>query len=182
MNDSQPTPHAYIDRFKDINSLNQNEVNKHLRYGINVCGQNLFFDPSMLCETAMDVDIYPIPNLPPWLLGVINLRGNLIPVFRIDHFLLDNALLENAKSTQQKNTIIFMVSKGNNDTVGFLVPKLPIAIDMNEDAITMIENHNSEDVPTFFSDCSNKAYKINDEMWLEIDLDLILDSLSTSTN
>jgi twitching motility protein PilI len=34
-------------------------------------------------QLALDGRLAPVPNVKPWLLGVMNLRGNLVPVFDV---------------------------------------------------------------------------------------------------
>ena len=41
----------------------------------------------MVTEILVAPTIYPIPNSPPWLFGMINLRGNILPVIELTHIL-----------------------------------------------------------------------------------------------
>lgn len=161
------------DRLQDIAVVpHNNETNINLRYGISICDQNFIFDQSLLCETVRNTTIYPIPNFPPWLIGVINLRGNLVSIFKIDHFLSKNV------TSKQDKTTIFVVGS-SSDAVGLLVADLPITINMDEDVTTITENH--EDIPTILANYVNKVYKINDKRWLEIDLYPALHNLFNTT-
>jgi len=41
----------------------------------------LVLPPGMPAQQAIDPQLAPVPNVVPWLRGVLNLRGNLVPVF-----------------------------------------------------------------------------------------------------
>ena len=51
------------------------------RYGFTVGKFGLLMRPDCMSEVVKPPPIYPIPNTPPWLTGILNLRGNLVPVF-----------------------------------------------------------------------------------------------------
>ena len=52
-----------------------------LRYGFTVGKVALLMRSDCMSEVVKPPPIYPIPNTPPWLSGILNLRGNLVPVF-----------------------------------------------------------------------------------------------------
>lgn len=47
----------------------------------------LLLPPAMISEVSDPVPICRLPNTPHWLLGVVNLRGNMVPVFDISRVL-----------------------------------------------------------------------------------------------
>jgi len=69
------------------NLLNKSKVNeKNLRYGFQIGNLNLIYDVKIACELLKDIIIYSVPNTPKWMLGLINLRGNLVPVFDLENY------------------------------------------------------------------------------------------------
>jgi len=158
----------HFDPFEDIGILQDDEV-AHTRYGIKICKQNLLFDKTLLCEAAIKANVYPIPNVPSWIYGMINLRGNIIPVFRIDKFLTDG------KTTEEENNVVLVIGEGNN-TVGLSIHELPIAVEIDEETVKKILP--PDDVPEIFSNCVNAAYDIDDKIWLEIDINTVLDNIN----
>ena len=69
------------------NLLNKSKVNeKNLRYGFQIGNLNLIYDAKIACELLKDIIIYSVPNTPKWMLGLINLRGNLVPVFDLENY------------------------------------------------------------------------------------------------
>lgn len=159
----------HFDPFEDIGILQDDEIS-HARYGVKICQQNLLFDKTILCEAAIKSDIYPIPNVPSWIYGMINLRGNIIPVFRIDEFLTDSGAKE------EKNNVVLVIGEGNN-TVGLSIHALPVAIEIDEEKVNTISP--PADTPEIFLDCINKAYEIDDKIWLEIDIHTVLSNINS---
>lgn len=64
----------------------ENPLPERLRYGFSVGLLNFVYDTAIACELVKAVPIYPIPNTPAWLLGVINLRGGLVPAFNLARY------------------------------------------------------------------------------------------------
>lgn len=158
-----------------IPTLDESNV-KHLRHGIDICNQNLLFDQSVLCEVALNIPVYPIPNMPPWLHGLINLRGDLVPTFNIDGF-----ISEDTKTERENKNSVFVIGQGT-DAIGLLIDKLPITLEIDEENAVLIDP--PEHLPEIFSDGINKAYKIEQDIWLEIDIATIINNINLrhSTN
>ncbi|SMN12473.1 hypothetical protein SPBRAN_1128 [uncultured Candidatus Thioglobus sp.] len=143
-------------------------VVKNFRHGINIGEQNLLFDKNILCEVALNTEIHPIPNMPRWLHGVINLRGNLVPVFEINTFLTENV-------QRNKKNIIFVINKGAN-AIGLLIDKLPVTLEIDETNEILLNTY-EEKTPEIFSGCINKIYALNTDVWLEIDMQILIDNI-----
>jgi len=159
----------HFDPFEDIGILQDDEIS-HTRYGVNICNQNLLFNEAIRCEAAIKSTIYPVPNVPSWIYGMINLRGNIIPVFRIDEFLTDK------KTTRDKNNIVLVIGEGNN-AVGLSIHKLPVSVEIDEEIIKKIPP--PDDTPDIFSNCINAAYDVDDKIWLEIDINTVLNNINS---
>lgn len=59
------------------------------RYGFRIGPLGFLFPAHCPGEIVTDPEIYPIPHTRNWMLGVITLRGNLIPVFDLHGLLLE---------------------------------------------------------------------------------------------
>ena len=69
------------------NLLNKSKADQqNLRYGFQIGTLNLIYDAHIACELLKDIIIYSVPNTPRWMLGLINLRGNLVPVFDLEYY------------------------------------------------------------------------------------------------
>jgi twitching motility protein PilI len=56
-------------------------ADEKVRYGACVGSVRLLLPEHLPSEVVAGTVIYPIPNTAPWFAGMINLRGNLVPVF-----------------------------------------------------------------------------------------------------
>lgn len=57
----------------------------------------LVLPTGMPAQQALDPVLAPVPNVEPWLRGVLNLRGNLVPVFDLGLWLGLEAQLSSAQ-------------------------------------------------------------------------------------
>jgi twitching motility protein PilI len=107
-----------------------------LRYGFSVGNLNFIYDPKLTCELVKAASIYSVPNTPTWMLGLINLRGSLIPVFNLEQYFdfkeeenIHKLLLvlgkgEKAVAFQLKTYPELLNSLTKLDTVPKLIPKI----------------------------------------------------------
>src|SRR5262249_53729688 len=51
-----------------------------VRYGVRIAGLGLLIGSKTGAEVVFPLPLAAMPNSPEWLLGIINLRGNLLPV------------------------------------------------------------------------------------------------------
>jgi chemotaxis signal transduction protein len=57
-----------------------------LRYGFSIGNLNFIYDMQIPCELVKGASIYAVPNTPNWMLGLINLRGSLVPAFNLARY------------------------------------------------------------------------------------------------
>jgi len=58
-----------------------------LRFGYSIGYFNFVLEKKLVSEIIIEPTIYPIPNGPDWLKGMINIRGNILPVFDLTQML-----------------------------------------------------------------------------------------------
>jgi twitching motility protein PilI len=95
----------------------ENQNNQGLRYGFSIGSLNFVYDASIACELVKGATIYPIPNTPTWMLGLINLRGNLIPVFNLENYF-------NFKEQADEHNLLLVLGK-DDKAVAFQLKKYP---------------------------------------------------------
>ena len=71
------------------------------RLGFSIGDIGLLIAPNTFSELTDVLPICPIPNTANWLLGLINLRGNLLPVFEMN-------LLLGMEKTEKKKTLLIL--------------------------------------------------------------------------
>lgn len=131
-------------------------VTKQLRYGFRSGGLSLLINGGVGSEVVPMMPLAIIPNGPAWLLGVINLRGNLIPI-------CDLARLQpDAPETDARKTMILMLDKGEK-AAGFIIDGHPCAL-------TDLRPLNQVPaLPEFLARHVRAASSTEEEIWLEFD-------------
>ncbi len=124
------------------------------RYGFMIHGVGFLISPEVLCEVMKNIAVFPIPNTKHWVHGLVNLRGNLIPVF-------DLSMLLGLSDEPMVHDNLLIIDKGP-EAVGILVESLPQQCDMsNWSELATIPN-----LPAGLSDCVSSAFSKGDEIWL----------------
>ncbi len=111
--------------------------------------------------------ICPIPFTAPWLLGLINLRGNLIPVFDL------HKLLQLQRSEQKKPMLLIL---GQGETAGALVIEdLPIHLTFTDsDKLKSLPP-----LPAIIKSYTSSGYEKNGQLWFNFDHKGFFESLAT---
>jgi len=152
-------PSAALSRFKPPSGVATGIASverQRARYGFRVGGISLLVGQDTVSEVLEQTLIYPLPNTPPWMLGLINLRGNLVPVFDVKRF-LD---LEDSADQDKRRLLVF--DQGDK-AVGILIDGLP-RIATTGHALSRLPP-----LPTALRTHVTKAYAQDDVVWLEFD-------------
>lgn len=123
-------------------------------YGINVM---------QVQEVLRYSEIAPVPGAPSYVLGIINLRGNVVTVIDTrDRFGLHRAEVTN-------NTRIVII-ESNDHVVGILVDAVAEVVYLKQSEIETAPNVGSDENAKFIRGVCNK----NDELLILIDIDKML--------
>ncbi|MBU0499575.1 MAG: chemotaxis protein CheW [Gammaproteobacteria bacterium] len=98
----------------------QEEPRASLRIGFRMGGTALLIPAGTLAEVMEPPPAYRLPNTPAWCLGLINLRGNLLPVFDIRP-LLDGEITPGSR---------LLVLGSGADAAGLMVDGLPFSLEL----------------------------------------------------
>ncbi|MDG4549232.1 MAG: chemotaxis protein CheW [Candidatus Contendobacter sp.] len=153
-------PSAALSRFKPPSSVATGIASaeqQRARYGFRIGGVNLLVGQDTVSEVLEQSLIYPLPNTPPWMLGLINLRGNLAPVFDVKRF-LD---LEDSASDEEKRRLL--IFDQGDKAVGILIDGLP-RLAVAGHALSRLPP-----LPAALRTHVTKAYAQDDVVWLEFD-------------
>jgi purine-binding chemotaxis protein CheW len=93
-----------------------------------VASEELGLDISCVREVLRPQEIYPLPRTPPFIEGVINLRGHIVA-------LIDLRKRLNARSVEDENKKRIIVCKLNKSIVGLTVNSLREIIALSEEDI-----------------------------------------------
>ena len=114
-------PSAALNRFKPppgiVGGLGVVE-SRRTRYGFRLGDIGLLINQDTTSEVLERWAVYPLPNVPPWFSGLINLRGNLAPVFDVKQ------LLQLEEKGMHEKRWLLVLDQGEH-TVGLFVDGLP---------------------------------------------------------
>jgi twitching motility protein PilI len=161
-------PSAALGRFQPRQSVvlgRTKREEERVRYGFRIGSLGLLIKPGTGSEVLPMVPISAIPNCPPWLLGVINLRSNLVPVF-------DLRLVCALDDTQSQEQFTVLVLDKADAAVGMIIEGYPKAL-TGMSAIPRLPQ-----LPTVLRGHVSAGYMRSEELWLEFDHDRFFASLN----
>jgi len=139
------------------------------RYGFRIGACRLVHDLSLEVELIELPRCYDLPNSSAWFSGLVNLRGNLIPVFDL------KSLLGISGPTGYRQMLLVI---GSGEKVAALV------IDGTPDHITIDAGSRVDQpdyVPEILRDYLQGAYEYAGEIWYQADYEGLFQSLAQRT-
>jgi len=135
-----------------------------VRYGFKVGSIGLVTPPGLPCEVVDDATIFPIPNTAHWFTGMINLRGNLVPVFDLQ------AVFGIGAGGPRS---LLVINRGA-EAVAVPVDALPQAVSTGQKAPSSLP------VPAQLEPFCRGGYLADDGIWLEVDFASLFQALGSS--
>lgn len=132
------------------------EVVKKVRYGFRAVGLSFLIRERMVSEVVPMMPCAAIPNGPGWLLGMINLHGNLVPVCDLKRVLSSNADPGSAKP------MILVLDKGDK-SAGFVIDGYPCAV------VGLRQTSQVAGLPDLLGPYVTDTLATDDEVWMEFD-------------
>lgn len=128
-------------------------IAKH--YGFSVDGINFLAPEGLYCELISDFKISQLPNAPKHMMGLINLRGNLIPLYRVSE----------TKETKLAATYAFLMGD----------PKHGAALLIHEKprSITIDDSHTKTQTKStlpWLEGCVEECFRIDTVTWNKINI------------
>jgi len=117
---------ATVEREMEKGNLKKKEVRQILVFCL--ASEELGLDISCVREVLRPQEIYPLPKTPPFIEGVINLRGHIVA-------LIDLRKRLNARQMEDENKKRIIVCKLNKSIVGLTVNSLREIIALSEEDI-----------------------------------------------
>jgi len=147
---------------KNNTSANENiSTEKYLTFFID--GQLFAIPSSQVVEIIRMQSITFIPNLPPFIIGVINLRGKIVP-------LVDIRLKFDKPQKEYDDHTSIIVTETGDLGVGFIVD--------NVNDVTNVSKNQISDTPRFAKDTTNNYVKgiatLNENAVMLLDIEKIL--------
>lgn len=151
------SPSAALERFvppKDLLWSAPEQIAERKRYGFCIGSFGLMIQADVGSEVIRPEVISSLPGSAPYLLGLLNLRGNLVPVFDL------SLLLGIAKSTESRSMLVLILDKGES-AVGMVIDGFPQPLA----ALRSIEQLPA--LPAALQEHVNAGYVKDEQVWLE---------------
>ncbi len=97
---------------------------KRPRFGFRIGPIGLLIAPSTIAEVIVRPQIFPVPNTPFWMNGLMNLRGTLVPVFDL------YAICEFEGEDHAERGLCLVLDKGEA-AAGVLIAVPPQSLDLS---------------------------------------------------
>jgi len=139
------------------------------RYGFRIGAHRFVHDLSLAVELIELPHCYDLPNSSAWFSGLINLRGNLVPVFDL------KSLLGVTGPTGHRQMLLVI---GGGEKIAALV------IDGTPDHISIDAGSRVDkplEVPEILQDCLLGAYEYAGEIWYQLNYEKLFESLAQGT-
>ena len=124
------------------------------KYGINVM---------QVQEVLRVTEIAPVPGAPEYVLGIINLRGNVVTV-------IDTRQRFGLLPIEQDDSSRIVIVESNDQVIGILVDSVAEVIDLRLSEIESAPNVGTEDASKFIQGVASQE----DELLIIVDLNKLL--------
>lgn len=129
-------------------------INTYLSFLI--CGDLYAVNVTKVLEVLQEEHITAVPNAPEYINGIINFRGDVVPVFDTRA----RFHLPKREESEKYNIIVIDVSEGSDMfRMGAVVDKVKDVIPINDDDIKPVPTMSKE----FHADFLQGIYKLNNE-------------------
>lgn len=143
-----------------VDTREKEELLRNLRYGFRIGNFCILTNRKTLCEVVQHLKIYKLPNTVNWVLGMINLRGNLVPVFD-----LKARLGEHSDATDDVQ--ILVIEQGDH-AAAIQLDGLPQALEIDSENLEQ-QAPIPDNIPDVLKTHVQNAFRADGQIWLEID-------------
>lgn len=148
-------------------SGDEDEIVLIRRLGFQVGEMGLLIGANTISELNDVPQICSIPNTADWMLGLVNLRGNLVPVF-------DMSMLLGIERKEKKKKMLLILGQGD-EAAGILIDNLPShQIFAETDRL-----ENLPGLPEVIRPFIPNAYEKNSNIWFTFDHESFFQSLTS---
>ncbi|MBN1970192.1 MAG: chemotaxis protein CheW [Candidatus Delongbacteria bacterium] len=128
--------------------------------------ENFGFRLLDLIEIYSKIEITRVPNIPDYILGVMNLRGKVVPVISL------RSIFKMERKEYDNDSRIIIVNYDDESEVGILVDKVDVVIEVKIEDIETTPVNNELDTSTFIKGVYNQK---NGSLLTIIDLKKLLE-------
>ena len=147
----------------------ENIQRPYTRYGYNISDMNFLVPEKMVSEVIQSPNIFNLPNSSSWIEGLINVRGNIVPVMNIGKLLQEI-------TPHKTNVILILISKDNEPSIGIMINDLPVSLEVNESKTNTKGSHK------LLEEFTRGGFSQNDLDWLEFNPQDLFQKLAKNDN
>lgn len=147
----------------------------NLRYGFEVGGIEFLIRKSQLSEIVRNPKVFPVPNAPASVDGLINHRGNLVPIFRLKSFVYSGS---DETLNTNNNDYVLVLDKGEK-AAAFNIDKIPFTINVEDDEFIESEKE-IEGVSDSAIQFINSVYEYTDRLFIDFDFERFFNEITTN--
>ena len=134
------------------------------RYGFKIGSLGLLIQEGCGSEVMQVPALWTLPGSPPWFLGLINLRGNLVPVYELRQVLSMGARAKDVKS------LVLIFDQGDK-AAGIVIEDFPTPLS------ELSPLPNMPQLPTALNGHVHSGYVKDHTIWLEFNQATFFDEL-----
>jgi len=149
------SPSEALNRFvpsEQFDVLWMEHETEQVRYGFRAGNTGLIIDANRGSEVINEFALCAIPNTPAWFSGMINLRGNMVPVFNL------NELFGTGDKDHDQQRILIMGE--GDEAAGILIDRLPQVLR------ALDESSELPSVPEILRKHVTTIFKQDNDIWL----------------
>lgn len=136
-------------------------------FGFRVGGLGFLLASHTYCEIIEQLAVNPLPNVEPWFTGLLNLRGNLVPVIDLQLLLGEASSL----NTDAKKRQLFAIGQGDK-TMAFWIDGLP---EIRNSFLQPLKQ--LPPLPAILRNCVSNAYLQEGQLWFNVQFDELFKNL-----
>lgn len=136
------------------------------RHGFRIGATRLLHGLTRDVELVEMMPAYALPNTANWCLGLVNLRGRLIPVYDL------KPLLEGAQAAGTSPKLL--ISGADDFATGLVIDGTPSPVPVGPDSLVADDSI----VPAVLRAATRAVYRIGEETWVEPDYDALFGDLA----
>ena len=169
------SPNDALNRYSNLpyliatKSQNTRAVTK-VRYGFRLSNIGLLIAAQTHSEVMDPLPIFPLPNMPSWFLGLVNLRGNIVPVYDLEAAF-------NLHDDDPEKRYLIVLGKTER-TVGLLIRGLPQPQTLEDELLL----ESQPPLPERLNEFASNAYMIDQRIWVEFNHERLFQSLVEEHN
>lgn len=164
------TPSLALRRFSTPQSGHLQRIEeKRARFGFRIGPIGLLIAPQTIAEAIVRPMVFPVPNAPSWLNGLMNLRGTLVPVFDL------HEIFELGQEDKAEKVLCLVLDKGEA-AAGFFIDATPQSIETDH------RLKQPPPVPAPLGEHIAEAYYSHGMAWCEFDHESFFSALGKRIN